>query len=77
MRDDLLKEQLMSYARTAADGAAQPGAAAIRRRTRRHYRRVAALTVAGVLLVVGLGSASACAGTTAPRRSTSRGPCRR
>jgi hypothetical protein len=55
MRDDLLKEQLMSYARTAADEAAQPDAAAIRRRARLHYRRVAALTVAGVLLVVGLG----------------------
>jgi hypothetical protein len=55
MRDDLLKEQLMSYARTAAEEAAQPDAAAIRRRARRHYRRVAALTVAGVLLVVGLG----------------------
>ena len=55
MRDDLLKEQLMSYARPAADEAAQPDAAAIRRRARRHYRRVAAVTVAGVLLVVGLG----------------------
>jgi hypothetical protein len=55
MRDDLLKEQLTSYARTAADAAAQPDAAAIHRRARRHYRRVAALTVAGVLLAVGLG----------------------
>jgi hypothetical protein len=55
MRDDLLKEQLTRYARTAADEAAQPDAAAIHRRARRHYRRVAALTVAGVLLVVGLG----------------------
>jgi hypothetical protein len=55
MRDDLLKEQPMSYARTAADQAAQPDAAAIRRRARRHYRRVAALTVAGVLLTVGVG----------------------
>jgi len=27
MRDDLLKEQLMSYARTAAEEAAQPDAA--------------------------------------------------
>jgi len=44
----------MSYARTAADEAAQPDAAAIHRRARRHYRRVAALTVAGVLLAVGL-----------------------
>jgi hypothetical protein len=55
MRDDLLKEQLMSYARTAADAASQPGAAAIRRRARRHAQRVAALTVAGVLVAVGLG----------------------
>jgi hypothetical protein len=55
MRDDMLKEQLMSYARTAADEAAQPDAAAIRRRARRHYRRVAALTVAGVLVVAGVG----------------------
>jgi hypothetical protein len=55
MRDDLLKEQLMSYARTAADEAAQPDAAAIHRRARHHYQRVVALTVAGVLLAVGLG----------------------
>jgi hypothetical protein len=56
MRDDLLKEQLMSYARTGADEAFQPGAAAIHRRARRHYRRVAALTVTGVVLAVGLGA---------------------
>ena len=55
MRDDLLKEHLMGYARTADDEAAQPDAAAIHRRARRHYQRVAALTVAGVLLAVGLG----------------------
>jgi len=55
MRDDLLKEQLMQYARTAADLAAQPDAAAIRRRARRHYQRVAVLTVTAVLLVAGLG----------------------
>ena len=55
MRDDLLKEQLMHYARTAAEVAAQPDAEAIRRRARRHYRRVAALTVTAVLLVVGFG----------------------
>jgi hypothetical protein len=36
MREDLLKEQLMSYARSAAEVAAQPGAAAIHRRARRH-----------------------------------------
>jgi hypothetical protein len=55
MRDDLLKEQLMSYARTAADAASQPGAAVIRRRARRHAQRVAALTAAGVLVAVVLG----------------------
>ena len=55
MRNDPLKEQLMTYARTAAEEATPPDAAAIRRRARRHYRQVAALTVAGVLLVVGLG----------------------
>jgi hypothetical protein len=55
MREDLLKEQLMSYARDGAEAAFQPGAAAIHRRARRHYQRVAALTVAGVLVAVGLG----------------------
>ena len=55
MREDLLKEQLMSYARSAAEVASQPGAAAIHRRARRHYRRVAALTVAGVLAAAGVG----------------------
>lgn len=55
MRDDLLKEQLMSYARSGAEEAFQPAAAAIHRRARRHYQRVAALTVAGVVLAVGLG----------------------
>ena len=38
MRDDLLKEQLMSYARDGAEAAFQPGPAEIRRRARRHYR---------------------------------------
>jgi hypothetical protein len=58
MREDLLKEQLMSYARSATEVASQPEAAAIHRRARRHYRRVAALAVAGVLaagLGVGIG----------------------
>jgi hypothetical protein len=55
MRDDLLKEELMSYARSAAEAASQPGAAAIHRRARRHYQRVAALTVAGAVAAVGLG----------------------
>jgi hypothetical protein len=55
MRDDFLKEQLMGYARHGAEEALQPGAAEIRRRARRHYQRVAALTVTGVLLTAGLG----------------------
>jgi hypothetical protein len=55
MREDLLKEQLMSYARSAAEVASQPGAAVIRRRARRHAQRMAALTVAGVLAVGGIG----------------------
>jgi hypothetical protein len=55
MRDDLLKEQLMSYARDGAENAFQPGPAEIRRRARRHYRRVAALSVSGVLLAAGVG----------------------
>jgi hypothetical protein len=55
MHDDLLKEHLMSYARTAAEAASQPGAAAIRRRARHHVQRVAALTVTGVAVAVGLG----------------------
>jgi hypothetical protein len=55
MREDLLKEQLMSYARSAEELASHPGAAAIHRRARRHYRRVAALTVSGVLVAVALG----------------------
>lgn len=55
MRDDLLQQQLLDYARAAAEEAAQPDAGAIRRRARRHYRRLAALTVAAALLVVGLG----------------------
>jgi hypothetical protein len=55
MRDDLLKEQLMRYARAGAEAAFQPGPAEIRRRARRHYRRLAALSVTGVLLAAGLG----------------------
>jgi hypothetical protein len=54
MRDDLLKEELMSYARAAADQASPPAATMIRRRARRHAQRVAALTVTGVLAAVGL-----------------------
>jgi WD40-like Beta Propeller Repeat len=54
MPDDPLKEQLMSYARDAAEVASQPGTEAIHRRARRHYRRLAALTVTGVLLVGGV-----------------------
>jgi hypothetical protein len=55
MGEDLLRQQLMEYASHGADAAVQPGADDIRRRARRHYRRVAALTVTGVLLVAGLG----------------------
>ena len=49
MRDDLVKEQLQGYARDGAEVAFQPGPGEIHRRARRHYRRLAALTVAGVL----------------------------
>jgi hypothetical protein len=55
MPDDLLKEQLMSYARDGAEEAFQPGAEQIHRRARHHYRRVAALTVTGALLAAGVG----------------------
>jgi hypothetical protein len=55
VREDLLKRQLMKYASQGADAADQPGAGDIRRRGRRHYRRVAALTATGVLLAAGLG----------------------
>jgi hypothetical protein len=55
MREDLQKEQLMRYARDGAEQAFQPGPAEIRRRARRHYRRVAALSVTGVLLAAGVG----------------------
>jgi hypothetical protein len=54
MRDDLLQQELMSYARAAADQASPPAAAYIRRRARRHAQRVVALTVTGVLAAVGL-----------------------
>jgi hypothetical protein len=55
MGEDLLKQQLLEYAGRGADAAVQPSADNIRRRARRHYRRVAALTVTGVLLAAGLG----------------------
>jgi hypothetical protein len=55
MRDDLLKEQLMSYARSAAETASQPAAADIHRRARRHYQRLAALAVTGALAAGGIG----------------------
>ena len=55
MRDEQLKEQLMGYARDGAEQAFQPGAAGIRRRARRHYRRLAALTVTGLLAAGGIG----------------------
>jgi hypothetical protein len=66
MRDDLLKEQLLSYARFAADAASQPDAAVIRRS---HRQRVAALTVAGVLAAVGLGVGLGLVGPAAVRRT--------
>jgi len=81
MRDDLLKEQLMSYARDGAEEAFQPGPAEIRRRARRHYQRLAALTVTGVLLAagVGIGAGLYGRGTTStvdqpPPSATSPGP---
>ena len=46
-----MRQQPMEYARHAADAAVQPGAGDIRR----HYRCVATLTGAGVLLAAGLG----------------------
>jgi WD40-like Beta Propeller Repeat len=57
MRDDLLKEQLMDYARSGAEVAFQPGPADIHRRARRHVQRLAALTAAAVLVAgaIGLG----------------------
>jgi hypothetical protein len=55
MRDDLLKEQLLDYARSGAEVASQPGPADIRRRARRHVQRLAALTAAGVLAAGGIG----------------------
>jgi hypothetical protein len=54
MPDDLLKEQLMSYARDAAEVSSQPSTEEVHRRARRHYRRLAALTVTGVLLAAGV-----------------------
>jgi hypothetical protein len=46
----------MSYARDAAEVASQPGTEAIHHRARRHYRRLAALTVTGVLLAGGVAA---------------------
>ena len=54
MRDDLLKEQLQSYARDGAEEAFQPSPGEIHRRARRHYRRMAALAVTGALLAGGV-----------------------
>jgi hypothetical protein len=53
MREDLLKEQLLRYATDGAEQAVQPAAVDIRRRGRRHYQRLAALAVAGALVVAG------------------------
>jgi hypothetical protein len=55
MHDDPLKDQLMSYARDGAEHAFQPGPADIHRRARRHYQRLAALAVTGVLAAGGIG----------------------
>jgi len=55
MHDDLLREQLMSYARDGAEHAFQPGPSGIHRRARRHYQRLAALAVTGVLAAGGIG----------------------
>jgi hypothetical protein len=45
----------MSDARDAAEVSSHPGAEEIHRRARRYYRRLAALTVTGVLLAAGVG----------------------
>jgi hypothetical protein len=69
MREDLLKEQLMRYATDGAERASQPEVAVIRRRGRRHYQRLAALAVAGALVVaggVGLGLGLGRAGSAVP-----------
>jgi hypothetical protein len=55
MREEQLKQQLLEYASHGADAAVQPAAGDIRRRARRHSRRMAALSVTGVVLVAGLG----------------------
>jgi hypothetical protein len=55
MREEVLREQLLGYARDGAEQAAQPGPADIRRRARRHYRRLAALTVVLAAGGIGLG----------------------
>jgi hypothetical protein len=64
MREDLLKEQLMGYARDGAEAAVQPSAAEIYRRARRHYQKVAALAVTGVLAAAGVGAALGLRGAT-------------
>jgi hypothetical protein len=69
MREDRLKEQLMRYATDGAEQAFQPGAADVRRRGRRHYRRLAVLAVAGALVVaggVGVGLGLGRAGSAVP-----------
>jgi Tol biopolymer transport system component len=74
MPDDQLKEQLKGYAGHGADQAFQPDPGRIRRRARRHYQRVAALTVAGALLVVGLGVRWASTAPTLNRPSVTSQP---
>jgi hypothetical protein len=64
MREDLLKEQLMSYAQDGTEGAVQPSAAQIYRRARRHYQRLAALAVSGALAAAGVGAVLGLRGTT-------------
>ena len=53
MGEDRWKEDLMRYATDGAEQAFQPATTDIRRRGRRHYRRLAALAVTGALVVAG------------------------
>lgn len=82
MPDDLLKEQLMSYARDAAEVSSQPSAEEVHRRARRHYRRLAALTVTGMLLAggvaigVGLDRAGSIPTVDQPRPQVTAAPAR-